>query len=139
MDLRDYIMAGFALSIILLGVTLFQSGWAGGAGTNLTNVSGFVPTAALQSQVADVEASITGSQLTGTLLDIPIMVVSGLYSILKLMGTALGNVWFAISEGVATYWMIPTHHVLLMQGMILVGIIFTVLAVLFGRGRNEGI
>jgi len=139
MDLRDYVIAGIGLSIVILGVSLFQYNWTVGAGTNVTNVTSFVPTADLMQQVEDVEASITGSQITGTLLDIPITLVSGLYSIIKLMGTALGNVWLTITEGVATYWMIPTHYVVLIQGIIITGIIFTILAVLFGRGKNEGI
>lgn len=134
MDIRDFLIGVLLFGLVATGVSNFMGEWAENAGGyNITNISNLAPVASVQAAVEDVETAITSSQITGTLLDIPITVISGLYSIVILIGITMSNVWTTFTTEIAALTGVPSWAVVLIQLIVIISVIFTVLKVLFNR------
>lgn len=136
MELRDYITSILLFGLVITGISVFMAEAATNTGNSLDNLTYLAPVNEITAAVTDVQNSITNSQITGTLLDIPLMVISGLYSLVKLLMVTLGNVWVTFTSGLAAFLGVPEWAVIIIQAIIITSISFTILKILFNRSTD---
>jgi len=135
MKLNNLVIGMLVFGLVVTGLSHFTTDWAENLGFSLSNMSYLAPIEDIQREMKNMEESLKSSQITGTWLDIPFTVLSGLTSALKLLGTALINIMYGFISSVAEVLHVPFWVIAFFQAIVMAGIVFALLRIFLKVGE----
>jgi hypothetical protein len=135
--LRNYLIMLLVFSAILVGVSGIMTEMSANYGVDTGNITYLTSVEKVKDEAEDISENLENSQLTGTIADIPFMIISGGYSILKLIAFSLPDIWASFINDIAVAIGIPTEEtglrsiINIIVLIVTIVIIFEVLSVIF--------
>ena len=135
MKLSGVVIGMLVFGLVVTGLSYFSADWAENIGFSLNNLTYLAPIQDFQSEMMSMEEALKSSQITGTWLDIPFTILSGLTSALKLLGTALINILYGFISSVAEVLHVPFWVIAFLQAIVMAGIVFALLRIFLKTGE----
>lgn len=135
MGLSEYFIPLLLFSLILIGLSNFNIDMADVHSRDVNNVSSLSVAADIEEQAAQMQDSIESSQITGTALDIPLVVISGIWNVVKLTFITIVNIWGNLIDTLAVYLHIPGAFIAILKVFIALLIIFEFITWAHSRTR----
>jgi len=114
---------------VMIGVSNFTGDLAKKYNTSIDDLSSLAPIQKIQNQTETLDETIQNSKITGTFLDVPFTIVSGIYQALKLVSTSLFSIWDMFTNTIASYLSIPRKYIDIIMAIISVSILFEIISI----------
>jgi hypothetical protein len=124
-EIRNILLGLLAFSAVITGLSVYYAdvSSSSGASTHTSNLTQLSQLNSIQNATYDVEQSLKGQQITGTFLDFPLTVVSGIYNVLKLLLGGVVNIFEVFLDSVILYLHLPAW----VKGLAMLAVAITVM------------
>lgn len=129
-ELRNILITLLLFSGIIIGLSTFMGDLASKYSSNIEDLSKLSSIQRIQTETENLEQSLRSTQITGTFLDIPITVLSGVYQVFKLILVSFVEIWSGFINSIATYLFLPKWFISIVIGVVIVIIIFEIISVI---------
>ncbi len=121
--IRGLLISLLLFTAVLTGVGIFMSNLIGENVQNITTVN------RINSEVKTLEESVRGSQVTGlAFVDVPLMIVSGIFNALKLAIVSVTSLWIDFIHGIKTYLFLPDWFTQIIIAIISIVVLFEIIS-----------
>jgi hypothetical protein len=127
-QIRDLLITLLLFSGIIIGISTFMSDLAKKYSTNIEDLSQLSSIQKIEEETANLEQTLRNTQITGTFLDIPITILSGVYSIFKLMLVSFVEIWTGFLNSIAIYLFLPKWFISIVVGLVVIFIMFEIIS-----------
>jgi hypothetical protein len=128
MQVRDLLITLLLFSGIIIGLSTFMGDLANKYSSNIEDLSKLSSVQKIQQESKNLEEALRSTQITGTFLDIPITILSGVYSIFKLMMVSFIEIWGGFLNSIATYLFLPNWFVGILISLIVIFLLFEIIS-----------
>lgn len=127
-QIRDLLITLLLFSGIIIGVSTFMSDLARKYSANIEDLSQLSSIQKIEQETVSLEQALRNTQITGTFLDIPITILSGVYSIFKLMLVSFVEIWTGFLNSIASYLFLPKWFISIVMGLVVIFIMFEIIS-----------
>ena len=127
--LRNMLITLLLFSGMIIGISGFMMDLAKNYGQSVEDLSQLESIERIQSEAKNLEQSLRSTQITGTFLDVPLTVLSGVYSIFKLILVSFIEIWSGFINSVASYLMLPSWFINILIAIVTVILIFEIISI----------
>jgi hypothetical protein len=128
MQVRDLLITVLFFSGIIIGLSAFMGDLANKYSSNIEDLSKLSSVQKIQQESKNLEEALRSTQITGTFLDIPITILSGVYSIFKLMMVSFIEIWSGFLNSIASYLFLPSWFVGILISLIVIFLLFEIIS-----------
>jgi hypothetical protein len=128
MKIRNLLITLLLFSGIIIGLSTFMGDLANKYSTNIEDLSNLSSVQKIQQESKNLEESLRSTQITGTFLDIPITILSGVYSIFKLMMVSFIEIWNGFLNSISTYLFLPKWFVGILISLVVIFLLFEIIS-----------
>jgi hypothetical protein len=128
MQVRDLLITVLLFSGIIIGLSAFMGDLANKYSSNIEDLSKLSSVQKIQQESKNLEEALRSTQITGTFLDIPITILSGVYSIFKLMMVSFIEIWSGFLNSIASYLFLPSWFVGILISLIVIFLLFEIIS-----------
>lgn len=128
MQLRSFLITLLLFSAVIIGVSNFMVDLSNKYSHDVEDLSSLSSVERIQNETKNLEQSLRNTQITGTFLDVPLTVLSGVYSIFKLILVSFIEIWDGFITNISQYLMLPTWFTSILMVIIVIIIIFEVIS-----------
>ena len=129
MELRNLLIVLLLFSGIVIGLSNFAGNLAKNYGSSVEDLSKLGPIQRIQEEASNLEQSLRSTQITGTFLDVPLTILSGVYSIFKLILVSFIDIWAGFIGSISSYLMLPEWFVGIVIAIISIIVIFEIISI----------
>ena len=133
MRLRDFLLSALVFSAFIVGFGLFANDFGAKNGVNFENKANMSVISQATNISSSAEATMRASSVTGTPLDLPLIIVSGVFVVLKSLLYDLPNLWATLVTDIGTALNIPPVLIGFLTAAIAAIIVFEVIKVASNR------
>jgi hypothetical protein len=134
MEMKNYIIAVLVFSGVIVGLTSYIADLTPHYSKNIDDMSFLSQASAIEQNVVDMKTAFT-SHVTGTIIDIPIAMVTGGVEFSKLVMVSSFGFWANFFSGpLAHYLFLPDWVIPIISSVVMISIIFATLYIIkWGR------
>lgn len=129
-ELRNLLITLLLFSGIIIGLSTFMGDLANKYNSNIENLAGLSSIQKIQGETQQLEQTLRSSQITGTFLDVPITILSGVYQVFKLILVSFVEIWSGFMNSIASYLFLPSWFISIVIAIITIIIIFEIISVI---------
>jgi hypothetical protein len=128
MQIRDLLITILLFSGVVVGISVFMGDLTKKYSSNIEDLSNMSSVQTIQEETKHLEEALRNTQITGTFLDIPITILSGVYSIFKLMMVSFIEIWNDFINSIARYLFLPSWFIGILISLIIIFLIFEIIS-----------
>jgi len=107
MEIRNMLITLLLFSGIIIGLSTFMGDLAKNYSSNIEDLSKLSSVQRIQEESKNLEESLRTTQISGTFLDIPIIIMSGF----KLIMVSFIEIWSGFINSIASYLFLPSWFI----------------------------
>jgi len=128
MLLRNLLITLLLFSGIIVGLSTFMGDLSKKYSSEIQDLSELTYVQRIEEETKNLEESLRTTQITGTFLDVPLTVLSGVYSIFKLIMVSFVEIWSGFVDSIASYLFLPKWFISIVIGLVVIFIIFEIIS-----------